>query len=177
MFTRKEESQPAQTNRVMQGMKFAGDVEIQGDIRIDGTIIGMVRVEGKMVLGETGIIEGDVACESCDLSGTITGTVVVEELTKLRETALLNGDLFTGMLESQAGAEMYGKMSLGNEWKKELENELETELENGPEEVSATPSEEENTSTGATSGEKPKRKYTKRSQGSKGSKDKSEGSE
>ena len=47
-------------NLIGTGTNIKGDVVANGDIRIDGTVIGTVNAKGKLVLGPSGLIEGEV---------------------------------------------------------------------------------------------------------------------
>ena len=58
-------------NTIGAGTIVTGDIQSKGDIRLDGILKGSVNTSGKVVLGKEGIIEGDVVCNSADISGTI----------------------------------------------------------------------------------------------------------
>ena len=46
-----------------------GDIQSKSDIRIDGILKGSVKTKGKLVVGSSGVVEGDVVCENADVSG------------------------------------------------------------------------------------------------------------
>jgi cytoskeletal protein CcmA (bactofilin family) len=41
-----------------------GDIESNGDFRIDGTLIGSISSKGKVVVGSTGNVEGEIKCQN-----------------------------------------------------------------------------------------------------------------
>ena len=45
--------------------------QLNGDLRIDGTLKGNVHTKGLLVLGETGIIEGEVVVKNALIAGTV----------------------------------------------------------------------------------------------------------
>ena len=47
-------------NLIGNGTTIKGDIESNGDIRIDGHLIGSVKSNGKISVGQTGVIEGDL---------------------------------------------------------------------------------------------------------------------
>ena len=53
------------------------------DIRIDGTLKGSVKTEGKLVVGSSAVVEGDVVCSTVDISGEIKAKITVSQLLKL----------------------------------------------------------------------------------------------
>lgn len=90
-----------------------GDIVSTGDIRIDGTLKGSIQVKGKLVVGASGVIEGEIHCQNADVSGTIKGKTFVSELLALKATAKLTGDIVTGKLSIEPGASFSGSCSMG----------------------------------------------------------------
>ena len=82
-------------NRIVVGTKIQGEIETQGDIRIDGTVIGKLNVQGKLVLGEKGIIEGELICKFAEILGTVNGELAVSDWLSLKSTAVIKGDIIT----------------------------------------------------------------------------------
>ena len=58
-------------NIIGNGTIIKGDIKASGDMRIDGTLIGSVTSKGKVVVGTTGNVEGEINCQSADFSGRI----------------------------------------------------------------------------------------------------------
>ena len=59
-------------NLVGLGTEINGDINSNGDLRIDGTLIGNLTVKGKVVVGETGKIKGEITCKNSDILGPIS---------------------------------------------------------------------------------------------------------
>jgi cytoskeletal protein CcmA (bactofilin family) len=100
-------------NTIGAGTIVTGDVQSKGDIRVDGTLKGSVKTSGKVVLGTEGVIEGDVVCNSADISGVIKAKITVSQLLSLKTTAKLNGDIITNKLSIEPGAAFTGSCSMG----------------------------------------------------------------
>ena len=100
-------------NTIGVGTIITGDVQSKGDIRVDGTLKGSVKTSGKVVLGKEGIIEGDIICNSADISGTIKAKITVSQLLSLKTSAKLNGDIITNKLSIEPGASFSGSCSMG----------------------------------------------------------------
>jgi len=95
-------------NIVGNGTSIKGEIKCNGDMRIDGTLIGSINSKGKLVVGPSGVIEGEIACQSADFSGNIKATVNVTELLQLKASAILSGDVTTNKLAIEPGAKFTG---------------------------------------------------------------------
>ena len=118
MFTNKKEmikenENSGVVNIIGIGTIITGDIQSKGDIRIDGTLKGAVKTSGKVVVGEAGIIEGDVECNNADIAGSLNAKISVAQLLSLKGTAKLTGDLVTNKLAIEPGAAFTGHCSMG----------------------------------------------------------------
>ncbi len=111
--TKNQTQDSASINLLGNGTNITGDIISKGDFRIDGTLTGNIQISGKLVLGPTGIIEGNIECTNADLSGSVKGTVQITELLSLKSTAKINGDIITGKLAIEAGAVFTGTCNMG----------------------------------------------------------------
>ncbi len=99
-------------NHLAAGTKVKGDITTQGDIRIDGTVEGSITSKGKLVVGNTGIIEGEVNCTTANISGNLSGIIHVSEMLKVQATGKISGEISYGKLSVEPGAELEGKLSI-----------------------------------------------------------------
>ena len=112
---------PVRNNLIGNGTTIKGEIVATGDIRVDGTIIGTMKSTGKVVIGQQGVVEGDIICNSADISGKVKGTIRVDELTSLKATSRLEVELYTKQLFIEVGAIFTGKCDMSqkaNEVKK-----------------------------------------------------------
>jgi len=100
-------------NLIGAGTVVEGDIKSNGDIRIDGTVYGSVNSKAKVVVGSTGVIEGDVSSQNADVSGSIRGKINIAELLFLKATANMMGDIVTGKLVVEVGATFTGSCNMG----------------------------------------------------------------
>ena len=106
-------------NLISNGTEITGDIRSQGDIRIDGVLIGNLSTKGKVVIGNTGKVKGEVICKNSEVSGEIEGKINVSQLLTLKVSSSINGDIITNKLSIEPGARFTGNcnMSDGNELK------------------------------------------------------------
>lgn len=116
MFNKKENKPvvPNAMNQFGQGTTINGDVSTEGDIRIDGKVNGTVTSKAKVVLGATGVVEGDILCQNAYVDGRVNGNMEVSELLFLSKTAHITGDLKIKKLVVEEGAKFNGKCSMGS---------------------------------------------------------------
>jgi len=94
----------AGSNRIVAGTKIKGEVNSGSDFRIDGEIEGTIQTSGRLVVGRTGLIKGNVICTNADVEGTINGTLVVKNTLSLKATAVIEGEVQADKLAIEPGA-------------------------------------------------------------------------
>ena len=113
-------------------VKISGNLTSDGDVRIDGTFEkGDVRVGGRLIIGETGSIQGNITARACVIQGRVTGNVSAEESVEIGSTGSVNGEIASGgRLVIEAGGVFIGKSVMSESKRAEhaLEKELETDL-------------------------------------------------
>lgn len=100
-------------NLIGAGTMIEGDITTNGDIRIDGALTGSINVKGKLVVGVSGTVEGEIICQNADVSGTIKGKIGVAELLSLKASSKLTGDIITNKIAVEPGATFSGSCSMG----------------------------------------------------------------
>lgn len=113
-MARNNEAENPAINIIRKGTEIKGDVTCTGDIRIDGVLNGTLKSEGKVVVGQSGIIDGEVTCKNADISGNIKANIVVRELLQLKATANITGDINTNKLSIEPGANFTGTCNMGS---------------------------------------------------------------
>lgn len=100
-------------NIIRSGTEITGDINCRGDIRIDGTLKGNLNSDGKVVVGEEGIVEGNIKCANATISGGVKVKIEVNELLTLKSTANLMGEIHTNKLMIEPGANFSGSCKMG----------------------------------------------------------------
>jgi len=100
-------------NMIAQGTSIVGDLISDGDFRIEGKLKGTITANGRIVIGETGEIEGQMSCKHADISGKVKGNIQVEELTMLKQHSQFEGNITTKQLSVEPGALFSGECQMG----------------------------------------------------------------
>ena len=107
-MSKNREPEMPSINILGPGAVVKGEILVNGDFRCDGTLNGTIQCKGKIVVGPTGRIDGEIQCQNADFSGEVTATVRVAELLTLKETARFSGEITTGKLAIEPGARFSG---------------------------------------------------------------------
>ena len=103
------------SNSLVQGTNIEGNVQADKDIRIDGTLRGTLHCKGKVIIGPTGYITGDITCENAVIEGRFEGVLIVGDVLHVKETAKIDGDVFTQKLVVQPGSIFNVKCKMGSQ--------------------------------------------------------------
>jgi len=93
------------TNRIVEGTKLKGDIHSVADFRLDGELIGDFTSSGKLVIGESGRVTGNISCKNMDIEGYYEGRAEVLELLSIKSKAQIKGEVVVGKLSVEPGAE------------------------------------------------------------------------
>lgn len=112
---------PGKINSIMEGTSIEGEIKSDSNLRVDGRVKGTINVRGRLIVGQSGVIEGEVTCQSSDVEGTVIGRVNCQDLLSLKATAKLQGDINTKKLAIEPGAVFTGNCSMGGGVVKEMD--------------------------------------------------------
>ncbi len=101
-------------NIIAYGTNLAGDTTSEGDFRIEGSIVGKIVAKGRIVVGESGMVDGEIFCSNADICGKVIGKLNVENLTILKASASFKGELATNKISIEPGAEFNGTCTMAS---------------------------------------------------------------
>ncbi|WP_394347928.1 bactofilin family protein [Polaribacter aestuariivivens] len=91
-------------NVVAKNTTIVGDIKSDGDFRIDGTLEGTLKTQGRVIIGVDGFINGTVEAANADIEGKFSGTLQVFKTLTIKATANISGDVSIGKLSIEPGA-------------------------------------------------------------------------
>ena len=101
------------TTLISAGTTVKGDISSNSDLRIDGTISGNINSTSKIIVGATGVVEGDITGNQADVVGKVSGNIRTKDLLQLRGDCVINGNLFAGKLQVEPTAKFNGQCHMG----------------------------------------------------------------
>lgn len=101
------------TTLISAGTTVKGDISSNADLRIDGTIVGNINCSAKIVIGTSGLVEGDIFGNHADIVGKISGNIRVKELLQLHGECVVNGNIYAAKLQIEPSATFNGQCHMG----------------------------------------------------------------
>ena len=107
-------------SRISVGTIIKGEIVSSSDIRIDGTFEGKIQSNGRVVIGESASVKGDVICENLDLWGKVDGNVYVKDTLSLKQGCSVDGNVHIRRFCVELGSTFNGncKMITEDEFEK-----------------------------------------------------------
>ncbi len=102
----------ASYNALTNGSKIIGKIIADSDFRIDGEVEGDIICNGKLIIGQNGLLKGTISCINAEIIGTVLGNIVVADSLSLKSTANLTGEVKTKILIVEPNAVFNGTCSM-----------------------------------------------------------------
>lgn len=93
-------------------VKIQGDLNSEGNIRIEGSVTGKVNTTQSVHIGEAAVITADMHAGNAIVAGQVQGNIKVSGNLILQSTARVNGDIACGILRVEDGALFSGKCNM-----------------------------------------------------------------
>lgn len=103
---------PAETV-VGPSVKIQGDLNSEGNIRIQGQVTGTVNTSESVYVSEGAKITADVVAGNAIISGEVQGNLKVSGNLVMQSTAKIVGDISCSVLRVEDGAQYTGKCNMG----------------------------------------------------------------
>lgn len=105
---------PVSISIISEDAVIKGDIECTGDVRIDGKLIGNVHCQSKIILGEHGVVEGNLNGQHADVLGKVQGNIRMSGQLNLNGQAIVHGDIHVAKLKMESTVTFNGKCSMGD---------------------------------------------------------------
>ncbi len=99
-------------NSLVYGTQIEGNIHSESDIRIDGAIKGNLTCNAKVIIGPSGLIEGEIFCKNALIEGRFEGILNIEEVLHIKEKARVVGEIKASKLIVQPGAVINGSFDM-----------------------------------------------------------------
>ena len=102
--TNLEKSKVMERNVIANNTTIIGDIKSDGDFRIDGTLEGSLKTDGRVIIGSDGFIKGKIEATNADIEGKFSGELLVSNTLTIKATADISGEVIIGKLSIEPGA-------------------------------------------------------------------------
>ncbi len=99
-------------NALTCGSQIMGNIVSEKDFRIDGEVVGDLNCKGKVIIGPTGVLRGNIQCENAEIIGRVKGNLQVNDTITLRASANIVGDISTKVMVVEPSAVFNGSCSM-----------------------------------------------------------------
>jgi len=95
---------PNSINSLAKGTSVKGDISAENDFRIDGKLEGNLNSKGRLIIGGSGDVRGEVMCQNAVIEGVFDGVLKVTDLLVVKESARVTGNITVGNVNVESGA-------------------------------------------------------------------------
>jgi cytoskeletal protein CcmA (bactofilin family) len=94
---------------------FKGELSYEGAMRIEGKFDGKISSKGRLVVGKTAHVSGELTVAHAGLEGQFKGNVTATERVELTGSAQVTGDIRSPRLVVAEGATLVGNVIISPE--------------------------------------------------------------
>lgn len=106
-----ELDQQAISTMISEGCVLDGNLKAPAYVRIEGQITGDVTIDEGLILGEKGMVNGNVVTKEMIVYGTVKGNISAHSL-EIRSTGRITGEIKTEILQVESGGTHNGKLTM-----------------------------------------------------------------
>lgn len=107
-------SEDLQDTIIARGVQVEGDFKSKGNVVIEGIVLGSIKTNNNLSVGEHAKIAASVSASNAYIAGEIQGSVKIKEKLELSPTSHIYGDIEAKVLIINAGAILNGKCTMPN---------------------------------------------------------------
>jgi cytoskeletal protein CcmA (bactofilin family) len=102
-------------NVLGQSLTIRGDLSATGGFRIDGTIEGNVESKAAIVIGESGVVRGDVRGTDIVVAGQVVGNITCTGHLEILAKGRVEGDIDAKSVRIETGGSFRGMSRMGDD--------------------------------------------------------------
>lgn len=114
MFGKKEKANYDRPTTVIgkETVIESGTVESKASVQVNGKVVADMKIDASLVIGQNGLVEGDVTAGFVLVAGRVVGNLEVMNQIHLTKTAVVVGDILCQSIVIDDGAKMEGTFSM-----------------------------------------------------------------
>ncbi len=107
-----KETQGNSVNLLCEGTIIIGDIKTKSDIRIDGIVKGKMITSGRLIIGNTAKVEGNIDCANIDIHGVVLGDILASGTVSLKKLSKVIGNISAAVLSIEPGSVFNGNCKM-----------------------------------------------------------------
>ena len=93
-------------------VKVEGDFKGEGDLVIEGILVGNLNTKNNLKIGQGAVVEATVRANNAFIAGKVRGNVTIKGKLDITSSAVIIGDIKASILSIEAGAIIQGNVSM-----------------------------------------------------------------
>src|SRR3989339_993560 len=93
-------------------VKVEGDFKGEGDLVIEGVLIGNLQTKNNLKIGKNALIEASVKANNAFISGKVKGNILVKGKVEITGTAVILGNIKAQIISIESGALIKGELDM-----------------------------------------------------------------
>ena len=93
-------------------VKVEGDFKGEGDLVIEGVLIGALQTKNNLKIGKNAIIEASIKANNAFISGKVKGNILVKGKVEITGTAVILGNIKAQIISIESGALIKGELDM-----------------------------------------------------------------
>lgn len=99
---------------ISRGTRLVGDLHFSGDLQLEGHVVGNIIAEeskdAKLVIADTGIVEGEIRAPIIVVNGRVDGNIHASKHLELAKKGVVTGNVHYNVIEIVNGARINGNL-------------------------------------------------------------------
>ena len=100
------------TSLLSRDVKIEGEIRGEENLHLDGRIKGAIKLNGDILIGNAGIVEGEIEAENVIIQGQVTGNVIARRQLEIQPSGKLIGDCTARSIDIKEGAVFEGRSNM-----------------------------------------------------------------
>jgi cytoskeletal protein CcmA (bactofilin family) len=96
-------------NALNSDVEIKGNIKFSGELTFDGKLDGEIHTDGVLTLGDSAVINGNIAAQTVVVRGKVNGNITAKEKIEIKAKAELFGDIRATKLAIEEGVTFVGK--------------------------------------------------------------------
>lgn len=115
MFSKNHAAEPSgKTIETIIGpsVKVEGDFKGEGDLVIEGTLVGTLQTKNNLKIGQNALVEASIRANNAFISGKVKGNISVKGKIEITGTAIILGNIKAQIISIESGALIKGDLDM-----------------------------------------------------------------
>ena len=94
---------------VSENVRIEGELGGEENILINGRVLGSIKLNGDIVVGQSGVVEADIEGNTIVIQGTVKGNVTARNHLEIQATGKMIGDITAKSIDIKEGSTFEGR--------------------------------------------------------------------